>query len=176
MATIQNVIDAARSLLGYNTTRFWGLYNQLFGTDIQGLDWCAATLRVVGHYAGISLYAGYPSNWVPTVRDQYISRGRYYTSGPSPGDIIFYAWSAPGKTYQSDIGSHVGIIIEVNGNNLVTIEGNLSGECKTTIYHRWTDPDIIGVGRPEYSDTPTPPPPVPPTGERRKMPLWFYLI
>lgn len=151
MATPADVIRCARTYVGYTGNQFWELYQSRYGS--RSTDWCAAFLRVVGDDAGVDLYAGKPSNWVPTVRDGYIDAKRYYTSGPQVGDVFFVSNSSPGKTAQKDIGSHTGIIGGVNGDALLTLEGNVGNVCKEMNWRRWSDLNIIGVGRPLYTPT-----------------------
>lgn len=72
---------------------------------------------------------------------------------PKIGDYIFYDWQ-DGANYATtdNTGSadHIGIVIEVSGNNLVTIEGNMSNAvgCRRLIVNgRY----IRGYGTPNYA-------------------------
>lgn len=66
--------------------------------------------------------------------------GAWYTD-PEPGDMIFFA---PGDSI-----SHVGIVEEVSGSIVTTIEGNAGDQ----VQRKWYDLDdtrIAGYGRPRY--------------------------
>ena len=56
---------------------------------------------------------------------------------PLPGDIVYFGHS------------HVGIVVAVRGNSLLTIEGNASDAVRHRVYPAWqTVADIDGFGRP----------------------------
>jgi LysM repeat protein len=68
--------------------------------------------------------------------------GGKYT--PKRGDIIYY--SSTGKTWDS---THVGIVTEVKGGNVYSIEGN-AGDCVQRQVHSLSDKYILGYGLPAY--------------------------
>lgn len=81
----------------------------------------------------------------------YKQKGRLYTSGPKPGDQIFF-----GKS-QSNV-AHTGLVEKVDGSKVYTIEGNTSNRVARRSY-ALTDTSIVGYGRPDYGtvdNTPTP--------------------
>lgn len=49
----------------------------------------------------------------------YKNKGQFHTSGPKPGDQIFFGMSI-------DNSSHTGIVEKVDGSKVYTIEGNTS--------------------------------------------------
>ncbi len=72
----------------------------------------------------------------------YKAAGRWHTTDPWPGDQIFFSYS------HGEI-SHTGIVESVNGNAIVTIEGNTSNMVARRSYDI-NDSSIVGFGRPRY--------------------------
>lgn len=83
----------------------------------------------------------------------YKNKGRFYTSGPKPGDQIFFTKDA-GKTFY-----HTGIVERVSGGRVYTIEGNTSsasgvvenGGCVARKSYALNYSRIGGYGRPDWS-------------------------
>ncbi len=69
------------------------------------------------------------------------SAGRWFTSNPQAGDIIFFQ--------SSGVISHQGIIEKVSGNIITTIEGNTSDMVARRTYVIG-DEYILGYGRPKW--------------------------
>ena len=69
--------------------------------------------------------------------------GRFFTSGPQPGDQIFFTFSA-GEV------SHTGIVESVSGGTVTTIEGNTSDSVARRSYATGASV-IYGYGRPDWS-------------------------
>lgn len=77
--------------------------------------------------------------------------GGSYT--PQPGDVIFYIWDNSGAL----ICSHVGLVVGVEGNSVITVEGNtskpqnepvlVSGNGVWRKAHDLSNHEIIGYGR-----------------------------
>lgn len=64
---------------------------------------------------------------------------------PQKGDIIFFDWDDNGDA------NHVGIVVETDGDTVVTIEGNTGGENGYLVAVRNRDENILGYGVPDYS-------------------------
>lgn len=86
----------------------------------------------------------------------YKSAGQWVTNSPQPGDQIFF-------TYSAGEYSHTGIVEQVNGDTVTTIEGNTSDMVGRRNYNIG-NPVIAGYGRPRWelaskvgSTTPTVP-------------------
>lgn len=77
-------------------------------------------------------------------KNYYANKGRFYTSNPQIGDQIFFRNS-------SDPCSHTGLVVEVNGSRVTTIEGNSSDKVQKCSYSV-SDWRIVGYGRPAYSE------------------------
>ena len=92
----------------------------------------------------------------------YKSKGQFHTSGPKPGDQIFFGTSLDNST-------HTGIVEKVTAQKVFTIEGNTSDQVARRNY-ALTNSRILGYGRPAYGSAaetapaPTPKTPVPESG------------
>ena len=71
----------------------------------------------------------------------YKNAGRYFTSNPLPGDQVFFG---------STTINHTGIVESVNGNTIITVEGNTSDMVARRTY-KLSDTYIKGFGRPIYN-------------------------
>ena len=69
----------------------------------------------------------------------YRNAGKFFTSKPQPGDQIFF-----GKVGAE---SHTGMVVEVNGSAIKTVEGN-SGNMVKELTYSVNSPNIAGYGRP----------------------------
>ena len=72
----------------------------------------------------------------------YKNKGQFHTSGPKPGDQIFFGTSL-------DNSSHTGIVEKVTAQKVFTIEGNTSDQVARRNY-ALTNSRILGYGRPAY--------------------------
>lgn len=86
--------------------------------------------------AGCTYSAGY-----------FRAKGQFYTSGPKPGDQIFFG---------SSINSceHTGLVEKVENSKVYTIEGNAEDQVKRCTYSL-NSSNIVGYGRPKYDATTT---------------------
>ena len=67
---------------------------------------------------------------------------------PCPGDYIYFRWK---KAVSSVNVSHVGIVAAVDGERIVTWEGNAGAKVAQHTY-LLSDPQIVGYGHPQYTD------------------------
>lgn len=72
----------------------------------------------------------------------YKDAGRWHKNAPNPGDQIFFSYS-PGEY------SHTGIVEEVTGDTVVTIEGNTSDSVGRRTYNIG-NASIVGYGTPKW--------------------------
>ena len=75
----------------------------------------------------------------------YKAKGQFHTSGPKPGDQIFFGTSL-------DNATHTGIVEKADGSKVYTIEGNTSNQVARRSY-ALTNSRILGYGRPAYDGT-----------------------
>nr|DAU56325.1 MAG TPA: hypothetical protein [Caudoviricetes sp.] len=105
--------------------------------------------------AGCTYSAGY-----------YKAKGQFHTSGPKPGDQIFFGTGLSNCT-------HTGIVEKVDSSKVYTIEGNTSDQVARRSYSLGAS-NIVGYGRPAYDaetggSTPSP---TPSTGLYRVRKSW----
>ena len=150
-----DVIEIAKTQLGYTEstknylvtedgrkkgyTRYGDWYG---GEEFRYSLWCAGFVSFCLSYAGVegvplSLACG---SWV----DSLSEAGLYRTAGeytPKPGDIVFFHVD-PLDERASD---HVGLVLDVSGDSLVTIEGNRTDTVETFSY-TLDEETIVGYG------------------------------
>ena len=78
---------------------------------------------------------------VDSFKADFEKKGKWITSNPTPGDLIFFDWSVGNDP------DHVGVVIkaESGDNYIYTIEGNSAGMVAVRRYQK-DDPRIIGYG------------------------------
>ena len=85
----------------------------------------------------------------------YKNKGQFHTSGPKPGDQIFFGTSLDNST-------HTGIVEKVTAQKVYTIEGNTSDQVARRNY-ALSNSRILGYGRPAYDAVTETAPTVTPT-------------
>jgi hypothetical protein len=159
MTDREKVLSTARSFIGKT------------GKDIcldelhLGLicDWCAYSISAImkrcgfiGKYQG-GIY-GYASD---AAREDSGKLGTWFRKGektPQPGDYIMFRYASFTNPIDKFSASHVGLVEEVNGNVLTTLEGNVDGYgnnwAATSSYKRktrlLTNPDVYAFYRPNW--------------------------
>lgn len=125
-------------------------YNYAFGKigGSYSYAWCAAFASWCLQQAGEGGSAGGAFSsctlWIEELRalGQYRTRASGYT--PKMGDLIFFR--SAGVARASD---HVGLVREVRGGRVYTVEGNSSGQVSLRDY-ALSDTYIVGYGCPKY--------------------------
>lgn len=74
--------------------------------------------------------------------DYFRQHGRFHEHGPQTGDQIFFS-------YKEGEVSHTGLVVEVTGYSVVTVEGNSSDMVAKRSYPL-SDARIYGYGRPDW--------------------------
>lgn len=126
-------------------------------------DWCAYSVSAImkecgfiGKYQG-GIY-GYASD---AAREDSGKLGTWFRKGektPQPGDYIMFRYASFTNPIDKYSASHVGIVEEVNGNALTTLEGNVDGYgndwAGTSSFKRktrmLTNPDVYAFYRPKW--------------------------
>jgi hypothetical protein len=173
MTDREKVLSTARSFIGKT------------GKDIcldelhLGLicDWCAYSISAImkrcgfiGKYQG-GIY-GYASD---AAREDSGKLGTWFRKGektPQPGDYIMFRYASFTNPIDKFSASHVGLVEEVNGNVLTTLEGNVDGKgsdwAGTSVYKRKTrylsNPDVYAFYRPKWVE----PAPAPKPAAKKK--------
>lgn len=154
--TAKQVIDKALAEVGVkesppnsNNVKYNTYY---YGKPVSGASypWCCTFVWWILSSCGIKVPK---TASCMTMGQWFKDNGRWFTS-PQVGDLVFFHY----KT-NSRWTNHVGIVAEVKGNEIRTIEGNTSinsddnGGC---VQVRKRSSNIVGYGRPSYDNVGTP--------------------
>ena len=119
-AAAKTIMDTALAELGYrespagsNRTKF----GQWYGLD--GQPWCMMFVQWVFHESGAEELLPARTASCGALMRSAKAAGCWVTEKYRPGDLVVFDFS--GKNTRTD---HVGIVLEVRGNSLYTIEGN----------------------------------------------------
>ena len=150
-----DLVEVARTQVGYHEgTNNYTKYNVWFGS-LNGYGynyaWCQTFVAWCANQAGI------PTSMIPRVSgtvsgmDFFKKNGTWKDAGitPEKGDIIYLH-------SKSSSGYHVGIVADVSGGQISTIEGNSSDRVAERSYSVGNS-SIVGYGCPEYVTNPNPP-------------------
>lgn len=85
-------------------------------TNANGLPWCGSFVNWCAHEAGLKL----PSMVSTAMGAQRMKDVGRWDTKPQRGDLAFFDFPADGV----DRISHIGIVVDVRGNKVITIEGN----------------------------------------------------
>lgn len=130
-----------------NFTEYGYAFGKISGT--YSYAWCAVFAWWCLSQAGEGDSAGGAfsscSLWIARLRElgQYTARSAHT---PKMGDLIFFR--SAGVSRASD---HVGLVLDVRGGRVYTVEGNSSERVALRSY-ALTDTYIVGYGRPDYEN------------------------
>lgn len=155
--TVEAFIAIAREELGYiegpkdNQTK----YGKEFGVNF--LPWCGSFVNWCAKKAGVKI-----PNTISTLSGATaFKKMKAWTPAekatPQPGDLAYFDFPADGINHIS----HVGIVVKVKGNSVVTIEGNTSPSskgsqrnggmvAKKVRAYKGKNAPIVGFGRPKF--------------------------
>ena len=150
---IEKVINIAKKYVGvteYPPNSNKVVFNtKFYGREVSGVNypWCCAFIWCVFNEAGINIKR---TASCMMLGDWFKQEGKYHKDNPQGGDIVFFKF--PGSSRWTN---HVGLVIEVNGNTLTTIEGNTSSDNKgsqnnggmVAIRTRKINSSVVGFGR-----------------------------
>ena len=149
---IEKVINIAKKYVGVcedppNSNKV--VFNtKFYGREVSGnYPWCCAFIWYIFNEAGINIKR---TASCMMLGDWFKQEGKYHKDNPQVGDIVFFKF--PGSSRWTN---HVGLVIEVNGNTLTTIEGNTSSDNKgsqnnggmVAIRTRKINSSVVGFGR-----------------------------
>lgn len=134
------------------------VYGEWYG--LNGQPWCCIFQQWVFRDTNLLKKTASCSdllNW-------FKSQGQFFDK-PQTGDLVFYNFHTPNKP-----SDHIGIVEAVNINGSIwAIEGNTSSNNKGSqdngggVFRRQRASNIVGYGRPKYSDAVIPVPSIHPT-------------
>ena len=150
---IEKVINIAKKYVGVcedppNSNKV--VFNtKFYGREVSGANypWCCAFIWCVFNEAGIDIKR---TASCMMLGDWFKQEGKYHKDNPQVGDIVFFKFSGSSRWT-----NHVGLVVEVNGNTLTTIEGNTSSDNKgsqnnggmVAIRTRKINSSVVGFGR-----------------------------
>lgn len=157
LSAVNRMLAAARRTIGMgerppgsNHNKITEWYNKHIARIGNG-PWCN---MAVTYWAGRSknlpaIFAGKGIGYAYTVAhaQKFKQKGRWRTgtAGIKPGDIVFFDWRGSRSIQNID---HVGVVERVKGKNIITIEGNTTGDsCRRMVRDARY---IAGYGRPVY--------------------------
>lgn len=150
---IEKVINIAKKYVGVcedppNSNKV--VFNtKFYGREVSGVNypWCCAFIWCIFNEAGINIKR---TASCMMLGDWFKQEEKYHKDNPQVGDIVFFKFSGSSRWT-----NHVGLVIEVNGNTLTTIEGNTSSDNKgsqnnggmVAIRTRKINSSVVGFGR-----------------------------
>jgi CHAP domain len=141
---VANLIETARKELGTTEQPINKVkYNQSYygGQNVSGKDfkWCVVFLWWCMQKCKVPKEVFPRTALVFFLRDWYKDRNRYFkpSSTPLKGDLVVFSYS------------HIGMVVKVTMNEIVTIEGNKSDAVRKLVHSR-SESTIDGYCRPAY--------------------------
>lgn len=150
---IEKVINIAKKYVGVcedppNSNKV--VFNtKFYGREVSGANypWCCAFIWCIFNEAGINIKR---TASCMMLGDWFKQEKKYHKDNPQVGDIVFFKFSGSSRWT-----NHVGLVIDVNGNTLTTIEGNTSSDNKgsqnnggmVAIRTRKINSSVVGFGR-----------------------------
>lgn len=145
------LVSLARSQVGYKEVA--NNYNKyaedprvtsLYGWNVQNQPWCCTFvnwcfLNAFGTIGGQMTYGG---SAACATQANYYKRNGAFTQSPAIGDQVFF--------YSGGGINHTGIVVEVSGGTIRTVEGNYSDKVSLCAYAAGNSV-IAGYGRPKWS-------------------------
>ena len=174
---IHQVVSLAYEQVGYREgANNWTKYaddpqvTQAIGWNVQNQPWCATFIVWLfvdsfGVYQGKSMMYGCSPGCA--IQARYYQQNNAFYGSPEKGDQIFF--------YADGGINHTGIVVDVSGSTITTIEGNYSDSvCVNTYYVG--DSRIAGYGRPSWDVVAKDEPEDPdePVEEKRDYPCLRY--
>ncbi len=128
-------------------------YGRELGSN--NIPWCGMFVRWCLQRAGFTVDGAGGPDTEPNPAlssagaQSYQRLGRWSTSGPQPGDLVFFSWHGGAV-------EHVGLVESVSPSAITTIEGNAGddrgGPTQGVFRHqRQLGPKVVGFGRPVYT-------------------------
>jgi LysM repeat protein len=157
MSGREDMIKKCESFLGTvgrpnEATRWYAARNGSYYADAA---WCDMFITWAAYHSGNYEAVCHGKDYAYTVyhAQRFQQAGEWHTdtAGIQRGDIVFFDWDGTNSVGAID---HIGIVTDVNGRDVLTIEGNTSDRCARRVRDAST---IVGYGRPKY-EVATPPP------------------
>lgn len=148
---LEGTISGSNNYTKYNV---WNGTISGYGSNGYGYAWCHSFVSWCANQAGIGTDIIPKTAGTSTGKSFFTSRSLWQNSAyqggsytPKRGDIVYFSDSA-----SLSAPSHVGIVTEISGSILYTIEGNTSDKVAAKSYSL-SDDYIIGYGCPNYASS-----------------------
>ncbi|MFV0362364.1 MAG: CHAP domain-containing protein, partial [Suipraeoptans sp.] len=141
-----SIVAVALAEVGQTGDKFWQY--TMGSTYVNGTQtpWCASFVSWCANECGYIDSGLFPkSGAVSTYKSFFESKGQFQSKEnyvPKTGDLLIM---------KSDGASHIGIVQYVEGDRVVTVEGNY-GVTVTTVSRLLTNSQITGYATPDYPD------------------------
>lgn len=151
MITAKSIIDKAQKEVGtaeYPANSNNVKYNTwYYGHEVSGASypWCAVFISWLFDGTGLCPRTASCQNML-----EWFEGHNQTVKTPQVGDIVFFRYSTNNRRT-----NHVGIVIDVKGNTLTTIEGNTSKDSNDNggkVMRRKRSSKIVGYARPAYQN------------------------
>lgn len=150
MGTREAMIAQAEKALGTagrpNYLTRW--YANRNGSYFASAPWCNMAITYWAYHSGNYNEVCHGTDYAYTVwhaqRFQKAGEWHYDVHGIRRGDIVFFDWAGTNSIGRID---HIGIVTNVDGSRIHTIEGNTSDRCARRVRYA---SQIVGYGRPQY--------------------------
>lgn len=145
---IEKFIKLLESELGYKEkgngyTKFGKWYNSVDSKyDYSKLPWCDMFISWAAKKLGYEEWIGQFA-WTPS-HARWFEKQDAFGKKPEVGALVFFDWSGGKKISGID---HVGVVVEIRGEKIVTIEGNIDGGVAKRKVRDQSK--VVGYGYPE---------------------------
>lgn len=135
--SLETFVSTAEDQVGNGGTKYQDWYGSSGSWCAMFVSWCANEAGILTTEDTAEPPFVKKEAYVPTMKDWYNDNHRAFTISsspssanyPQPGDLVTIRPTATGKDH-----SHIGIVVETNGNQITTIEGNCGNMVKRVTY------------------------------------------
>lgn len=145
----QKIIEKAQKEIGVkecppnsNNVKYNTWY---YGHEVSGAayPWCAVFISWLFDGTGLVKKTASCADML-----EWFEAHSQIVKAPAPGDIVFFRYSTNARRT-----NHVGLVVDVKGNTITTIEGNTSKDSNDNggrVMRRKRSGNIVGYARPKY--------------------------
>lgn len=142
IAKAQKEIGVCESPANSNNVKYNTWY---YGHEVSGAayPWCAVFISWLFDGTGLCKKTASCADML-----EWFEAHSQIVKTPAPGDIVFFRYSTNARRT-----NHVGLVVDVKGNTITTIEGNTSRDSNDNggrVMRRKRSGKIVGYARPKY--------------------------
>ena len=135
--SLETFVSTAEEQVGNGGSKYQEWYGSSGSWCAMFVSWCANEAGILTTEDTAAPPFVKKEAYVPTMRDWYNDNHRAFTISssptsanyPQPGDLVTIRPTKTGKDH-----SHIGIVVETDGNKITTVEGNCGNEVKRVTY------------------------------------------